>query len=948
MKPIKLEISAFGPYADKMPVIDFTMFEEKGLFLISGDTGAGKTTIFDAICFALYGVTSGTYRDAKNLRSEYAKDSTESYVDFYFTHQGRDYHIYRQPAYERAKQRGTGTTSVKEKAILYEEGKTPIEGITPVNNAVKELLGITVEQFKQIAMIAQGEFWTLLNAKTEQRTEILRTIFMTNGYKKIEYVLKERLDAGYKIKTRSEASILQYFQDVQSDEENEATEQLNELQEKAGASKSAWNIDDLLEVIDKIIEGDKLLLEKEKKDLEKAQEKLTADSKDLDRVKLHDQFKAKLEELYKKRDELECAKKEADEACKLAEEKRGAGEEKRKLAEKIEADKEKYSKRDELSAEIKKLTENEKTLSEKIETLADKEQELKDRIEELRGVIKELKDSPKKLAEVTAKGESLTQIYDELDKLVTQRKKALDTKEKQVKQKQDAYSLARDEYDTALMEKNEAEKIMECSRAGILAQNLKEGDKCPVCGSVHHPELAHLPDKAISEDELKELQDREGHKQSAKTKALAAVEAEKAAFDEMYQQLSDSLKESLSKDIFAGKGYDLSGDQVKELCQLALDAIDYIDGLVAENKEQETELSKKAKKCAEAESALEKALGKESEDFEKEKKECQEQKQDLTKKLSASKATFEALSALEYHDWKEAKKEMDKAFSEYKEVIDAIDRANKKKADVEKESASIQASIKTQKESLEKLSLEEKEWNEGEPESLAERVRAGELEVKKLSEKKTVTSVRIENNRQRYDAIASQKEELIKATKDTNVCRRLYELVKGQTGNGKITLEQYIQAAGFDGIIRAANRRLYPMSDGQYELYRQEDSLGKKSNTFLDLEVLDNYTGHRRPVGNLSGGESFKASLSLALGLSDTVSSNMGGIQMDALFIDEGFGTLDKKSIDNAMDVLLNLSEVGKLVGVISHREELIENIPQQIRVCKNKDGSHIEVELEA
>ena len=168
--------------------------------------------------------------------------------------------------------------------------------------------------------------------------------------------------------------------------------------------------------------------------------------------------------------------------------------------------------------------------------------------------------------------------------------------------------------------------------------------------------------------------------------------------------------------------------------------------------------------------------------------------------------------------------------------------------------------------------------------------------------------------------------------------------MRGQTGNGKITLEQYIQASGFDSIIAAANRRLIPMSDGQYELFRQEDSLGKRSNTFLNLEVLDNYTGQRRPVGNLSGGESFKASLSLALGLSDTVSSNLGGIQMDALFVDEGFGTLDRKSIENAMDILIGLSGAGKLVGVISHREELMENIPQQIRVRKTKSGSRIEI----
>ena len=180
MKPIKLKMSAFGPYAGEMQEIDFEQFEERGLFLISGDTGAGKTTIFDAICFALYGITSGSYRDTKNLRTEYAKDTTRSYVDFYFSHQGKNYHVLREPSYERKKQRGTGFVLVKENAVFYEEGMAPIEGLVKVNAAVKELLHIDEKQFKQIAMIAQGEFWDLLNAKTEQRTEILRTIFLTN------------------------------------------------------------------------------------------------------------------------------------------------------------------------------------------------------------------------------------------------------------------------------------------------------------------------------------------------------------------------------------------------------------------------------------------------------------------------------------------------------------------------------------------------------------------------------------------------------------------------------------------------------------------------------------------------------------------------------------------------------------------------------------------------
>ena len=233
-------------------------------------------------------------------------------------------------------------------------------------------------------------------------------------------------------------------------------------------------------------------------------------------------------------------------------------------------------------------------------------------------------------------------------------------------------------------------------------------------------------------------------------------------------------------------------------------------------------------------------------------------------------------------------------------------------------------------------------------EALKEAAEAQNNLVEEIRKDAGAVRYRMQTNREKQENITSQRGIYEEAGRKYTINARLYSLVRGQTGNGKITLEQYIQASGFDGIIAAANRRLRPMSDGQYELYRQEDSLGKRSNTFLNLEVLDNYTGHRRPVGNLSGGESFKASLSLALGLSDTVSSNLGGIQMDALFVDEGFGTLDRKSIENAMDILVNLSGANKLVGIISHREELMENIPQQIRVTKTRNGSTIEIDTGA
>ena len=220
-------------------------------------------------------------------------------------------------------------------------------------------------------------------------------------------------------------------------------------------------------------------------------------------------------------------------------------------------------------------------------------------------------------------------------------------------------------------------------------------------------------------------------------------------------------------------------------------------------------------------------------------------------------------------------------------------------------------------------------------------------EVSEINKKLNAYDLRICANRSVKEKVELKLSVYESTVKEFNICKRLYDLVRGNSGQVKITLEQYIQAKGFDNILKAANKRLYPMTDGQFELYRQEDSLSKKSNTFLDLEVLDNYTGHRRPVGNLSGGESFKASLALALGLSETISRNIGGIQMDALFIDEGFGTLDKKSIDSALEILMNLSGANKLVGVISHREELIENIPNQICVKKSKAGSLIEVVLE-
>ncbi|MBP5470337.1 MAG: AAA family ATPase, partial [Candidatus Riflebacteria bacterium] len=263
MKPIKLVMNAFGPYAGLTPEINFETFTEKGLFLISGDTGAGKTTIFDAICFALFGETSGEYRDTKNLRSGFAKEDDTTYVDFYFSHQGKKYHIHREPAQERLKKRKSKTAESEyklepEKAILYFEDGKSTSKLSEVNDSIKEILHITYEQFKQIVMIAQGEFRELLQASTEERTKILRSIFMTDSYTKICDKLFTKLKFHKNLFDKHENSIIQYFDGLKISENSSFAENIEDLKEKNLLSKSIKNIDEMLELANNIISEDQV------------------------------------------------------------------------------------------------------------------------------------------------------------------------------------------------------------------------------------------------------------------------------------------------------------------------------------------------------------------------------------------------------------------------------------------------------------------------------------------------------------------------------------------------------------------------------------------------------------------------------------------------------------------------------------------------------------------
>ncbi len=1111
MKPIKLTLSAIGPYADQMPEIDFEPFGEKGLFLISGDTGAGKTTIFDAICFALYGETSGMYRDTKNLRSEYAIPTAESFVDFHFSHQGKRYHVYRQPSYERQKQRGEGIVTEKEKAAFYCEGETPIEGTTSVNNAVKELLKIDFKQFKQIAMIAQGEFWDLLNATTDDRTKILRTIFMTSGYQSMEYKLKERRNASLSQKSRTEDSIIQYFREAAVPEESEGWAELSSLQDKAEKSRSAWNIRDMLETLENIISADQAALKELQKEFEAQNEILSSKTKELHTAHTNNAFLIRYEEAKAKKERLDAEKESVGELALLLESQKAAvhkvkpvfdllKEKERDLdtaRESIAAKKEelataqaqallaaevlqkalerepraeelnlragrlredigKYEARDALICAVNALGEESANLDQEEKALIAEEGELKEKIQKLDHTIKELRDSAALLVKAQNVGKELASLDTELTDITRKAIPNYQTAAKTLVKKQENFRKARMEYHAAEKERKRCGDILDNCRAGILAQGLEEGEKCPVCGSTHHPKLAALSEESVSEEQFKALQEIEELTRRAKEKALAEAESAKTKAASMEEQLRARIliaageqqpenrtlcaagEQQPENRTLCAAGEQQPGDSspcadkeqqpdnrtlcaageeaspasrnekvpIEELFSLVAAKQQEVEEKITVNAEDEKCLAKDCKIHDQAVSELEKARGKETDSLAKRKKDYQTRRENNQTGLIEKRTALKEYEKLEFENLEAARREQEKAQEEARAILEAIENARgvkqeaddrktridaalhtmidtlklqdrkveecredlhealrhhkmsseeefldylvpeKEIADNEKKIRTYEQSVKTNLELLGQAEKDAEGRNKIDEEILQEEVNKQNGIVERLRERNTEIEHRLQNNERVRRNISDQENFLEACRRESERYVRLHDLVAGNISNkAKITFEQYIQAAGFDNIIAAANRRLLPMSDGQYELYRKDDSNDKKSKTILNLEVQDHHTGHRRPVGSLSGGESFKASLSLALGLSDTVSSNLGGVQMDALFVDEGFGTLDRKSIENAMDILVNLSGTNKLVGIISHREELMDNIPQQIRVKKTKDGSRIEVD---
>ena len=1060
MKPTKLIISAFGPYPGLMPAIDFEKFDNQGFFLITGDTGAGKTTIFDAVCFALYGKTSGTYKDEDYLRCETADPGTESFVDLYFTHQGKNYRIYRKPYYTREKLRGSGITESVEKAVFYEEGGRSIEKLTDVNKKIHELLGLDLDQFRQVAVLAQGEFLKLLNTKTKDRTDILRTIFKTEGYSRMTDKLRERTNNCKQTVHDMELGILQSFGDIAMDPGDEHYEQLITLQQKARDSKSIWDIDELIGIADKAVESDKARSDSVTEELAKAEAELSKNkdlfskgednNKVINRVKELEDARQKLDSkkqqmaeaeallvrqkaasreagpVYKaytgKKEELSVAQKQhaekeaynekaareaakAAESISLAQKKKPELESLNKLIDKLASDESKYSLKEENTSRLEKLNLSLAELSKEEQSILKTEEELVKRIESAEKVISDLKDRPVELQKAISEGKEIADLEASIDTVLYTMAEERDKRRAKLEEDQNAYIEAKRSYDEAHAEYLASESIYESNKAGILASKLEEGKACPVCGSTSHPRLACLTEDSITDEELKAIKDRETEFRNRKDDANARATSSNALFTEYEEQMRNAAFDALTECV---SDVSPEGKTIDELLELLAGQKAVISDKKKENTEHQIMLGKECDLLNKTREELDTDKGAKSIEIKERREAISEQKRNNELAIKEAVTILDSLKDLEFEDWDKAKDELEAKKKAADEISKAIESATQAKAEADLDAleaktrldesvarvAAVSKEFNVSKAELDKklaelgfsseeelkpfiVKEEEIESAESELESYRQEVATNKTQLaqaiddakgktlvdlvelkalcdsqealvgeirKKLSE---ITG-RLNVNTAKRDSIVSGKKEYIAASDEYKSCERVYKLSNGMTGNGKITFEQYVQAAGFDGVIDAANKRLKKMSDQRYEIIRKE-TVSKKENTFLDLEVMDYDTGHRRPVGNISGGESFKAALSLALGLSDAIMSSKGGIQIDCMFIDEGFGTLDNSSIESAIETLDMLSVGNKLVGVISHREEVKSRVPsnRQIRVSKTTDGITINCDVE-
>lgn len=944
MRPIKLVMSAFGPYKDRIEV-DFEKLGSEGIFLITGDTGSGKTTIFDAICFALYGEASGSKRENGTFRSDFAKDNMKTYVELEFEHKEILYKIERTPRYFRKKLRGEGMTTVGGDAVLSYLDQV-VTGDKNVTDRCVEILGISASQFKQIAMIAQGEFLELLLAKSKDRANIFRRIFGTEIYKDIS----DRLKVEYLNKKREYEDVM-----LSLDGYKESIMWKTEVSEDLDFS-------DLLQLLERDIENDKLdeaVLLKEKNEIDKklvcVVQRITEGTIINDSFDMLEKNNLLLKELLDREQDIikkkEIVQKNRDIWEKIVPKYRELEKIRHSILEK-EKDLEKNQ---ELSNEVcfdyDKVNSKFQSLDnymERLEKLKKESQEWKDKLSRL-GEIKDLENKLlyqnflRDVLLIRDRNIILEKFCDKkkLDIELQNLKKNLVDSKKSYLEKNQNYMK---DYDLFLS-----------LQAGLLASTLEDNCPCPVCGSLVHPNLAPYDEGALSKEKLDlERQEVEELYQGLETLRLN-IQDKELKLDVLNQELHTISEEKIMLEIcelekkiqgyrdhfeLVDEGEEIPLKDVEfEIHRLEVQLSEFRDSLGDDFTEDSVLL--KIQNVDKEIYEIELEISKIKELYEvhlKEKIRIQSFIQVLEKDLGklhddekiVDKEYMDSYLMLGYESEEEYLKvqldieEVDQFDNEIKNYYDELGQFRSKIGTLEE--------IVLGKERVDVLKLEKEKCQ------INERLNSLNLSLKDISHK-------LSNNIKVFDKIKSVYEKSTKLEHILMVYKDLSDTANGTiTGKRRLDFEQFVQTSYFDRVIDSANKRLSYMTDERYQLCRKEESVKISDKLGLELEVLDYYTGKKRDIKSLSGGESFKAALSLALGMSDIIQSYSGGVVVDAMFIDEGFGSLDEESLEQAMNAIMMLSQNNRMIGIISHVSELKDRIDKKIIVRKSSSGSNVEI----
>ena len=955
MKPINIKISAFGPYKG-LETVDFTKLGSNGIFLITGDTGSGKTSLFDAICFALYNQPSGTNRTVDSLRSDYADDETDTFVEFEFTHKENKYVIKRNVPYKK-KNRKTKTVA---EATLIINDKDIITGVKEVTNKIIEILGIDDKQFKQIAMIAQGEFLKLLFATSDERSKIFRKIFDTSIYYKISELLKEKF-----LKTKREY-----------DDKNNILK--NEI-EHINWDKDISNLTilEIINLLNEENEKDKIIVLEEKEKRKKLDEKIELLIKD---IEIKKNINADILNLKNKTSELNNLKSNYDEMLlikndiKLSELINPLNKELNLYENnlinnnKLKIEYENYLNEEEIN--LQKLKEKYLNL-EQVKDQVKKDNIVLEKLKQNINIQKEIKllneekEELKNCNDILLKNKKEREEIQEYilnDKSYINLEKARDedkvNKEK-IKEYNDIIISYNDnleykeklklelENDIKNYEIHNNEYVLEESKflrnqAGILAKELSPNKPCLVCGSKNHPSKAELINDVLSKEELDNLKinlDLLNEKRNNSINNLNLInaklnevdiekintektklEAIKFDFDKLLNDCKifdqkkltlNNLNNSILKNEDDVKRYNNIISNLESLEKQIFNFDINLEDLEKEINNNETYIKNITTSYNDLNSSIKEIKGKYDVVLSNIENETKNKEKVLNEINNIDKPT----NLYNTNEIVIIKKENDNYFNSYDILKTQIKQLEEKTKDKEI------SDIDNLNNELLKLRIEKNNMNDD-------------------------LIIKYDNNVKIYDSISLKFKEIESINRKYSNYKKLSDTANGNLiGKNKIIFEHFVQASYFNEIIKNSNFRLDIMTNGQFELIRKEVATSLNDKVSLDLEIVDHYTGKIRSIKSLSGGESFKASLALALGLSDTIQNYAGGIVVETMFIDEGFGSLDSDSLEQALATLYDLTNGNRLIGIISHVSELKSRIDSKIYISKTANGSTIKIE---